>query len=103
MSTLKAFGFVFEDHRNNSIDLVRYEVRTSWFGLSRRTERNRYMRMPYPGDGAVVSKDLVREIRERCALNEKNGCDSISFYSERRAPDFFIAKYRKTLHRLARV
>ena len=100
---LRGNGFEFEDHRNNTIDLVRYEDKLTWLGLRRKRERIRVMRMPYPGDGIVVGRGLIRTVRERCELDEKHGVDSAAFYSAARPPDYFIAKYRKTLMRLSRV
>jgi death on curing protein len=100
---LESFGFYLEDHRNNMVDLVRYEQESSWFGLRKVEKKVRFMRMPYPEGGQIVGKGLIREIRERCALDVDHGCDSQTFYGRQRPPDYFIARYRKTLTRLARV
>jgi death-on-curing protein len=102
-SILESFQFEFEDPRNNTVDLVRYEKKSTWFGLRQTTKRVRILRMAYPAGGQVVGKGLLRQIRELCALDELHGCDSQMFYDQQRPPDYFIAKYRKTLARLARV
>jgi death on curing protein len=102
-SILTAHGFVFEDLRDNSCDLVRYEERRGWLGLSRKIERNRIMRMAYPGDGQVVGKALLKELRDRCELSERHGIDAHAFYAKSRPTDYFVSTYRGTLRRLARV
>lgn len=102
-SILESFEFEFEDPKNNAVDLVRYEKKSTWLGLRTMTKRVRILRMAYPGGGQVVGKALLRQIRELCALDEKHGCDSQMFYDQQRPPDYFIGKYRKTLARLARV
>ena len=102
-SILISHEFALEDLRNNSVDVVRYVEKKIWLGLGRRTDRVRIMRMAYPGDGESVGKNLIRDLRERCGLSEQDGVDSHLFYSKARAPDYFVANYRKTLRRLARV
>jgi death-on-curing protein len=100
---LTRFGYVLEDLRNNSVDLVRYRERSSWLGLKKHTERIRIMRMAYPGDGQVVGKGLLRDLRERCGLTEADGVDSHTFYAKERPADYFVQHYRGVLRRLARV
>jgi len=95
-------GFEFEDVRDNSMDLVRYSEESIWLGLGKRTHRTRIMRMAYPGDGQVVGRTLLKEIRERCGLSESQGFDSHAFYAKIRPADYFVQKYRGTLRRLAR-
>lgn len=101
-AVLSTHGFLFEDIRDNSMDLVRYSEESVWLGLGRRTHRNRIMRMPYPGDGQVVGRALLREIRDRCGLSDADGIDSRAFYAKLRPADYFVHKYRGTLRRLAR-
>jgi death on curing protein len=100
---LESHGYIMENFAGNFADLVRERERVSWFGLRRRTVRARIMSVPFPGGGQVVGKGLLKEIRLRCELDEACGVDSQAFYEQSRAPDFFIARYRKTLRRLARV
>lgn len=100
---LTSFGFVLEDLRNNSVDVVRYEERRTWLGLKKQTHRSRIMRMSYPSDGQVVGKGLLRDVRERCFLTETHGVDSHTFYAKSRATDYFVRNYRGLLRRLARV
>lgn len=102
-SILTNFGFALEDLRNNSVDLVRYRERRGWFGLPREPERLRIMRMGYPGDGQVVGKGRLKDIRERCELTADHGVDSRAFYAKERQPDYFVQHYRRLLRRLARV
>lgn len=100
---LRTYGFEFEDLRDNSYDLVRYEQQSVWLGLGKRTHRTRIMRMAYPSDGQVVGRALLRDVRERCSLTEQHGIDSHSFYAKSRPTDYFVSTYRGTLRRLARV
>jgi death-on-curing protein len=102
-SILSTYGFEFEDLKANSCDLVRYEEKSAWLGLKRKSHRTRIMRMAYPGDGQVVGRSLLREVRDRCGLAERDGVDSYSFYSKTRPADYFVATYRGTLRRLAKV
>lgn len=102
-SILGTHGFVLENFDNNTCDLVRYEESREFFGLRRRTTRNRVMRMGYPGDGVVVGRSLLRDVRSRCGLAETNGVDSHAFYRREKPTDYFVLTYRGTLRRLAQV
>lgn len=102
-SILKSHGFEIEDLRDNSCDLVQYEEKSVWLGFGRRTHRHRIMRMGYPGDGKVVGRNLLRDVRERCALTDRHGIDSHAFYAKARPTDYFVSTYRGTLRKLARV
>lgn len=103
MSILSAYDFEFEDFHDNTCDLVRYENTSVFLGLGRRTNRTRIMRMGFPGPGQVVSRALLKEVRERCELTDKHGIDSHAFYAKERPTDYFIMAYRGTLRRLSRV
>jgi prophage maintenance system killer protein len=60
--------------------------------------------MPYGGDGRQVSRNRIREMRQELQLSDEHGIDSASFYGADKQPvDAFIAQYRKTLRRLARL
>jgi death-on-curing protein len=97
-------GFDFEDLRDNSIELIRYEDEKTFFGFGKtKRVRKRIMRMSYPGDGAEVGRDMLRELRMRCGLTNEDGVDSAAFYTGMRDPDFFVSRYRGTLRRLAKV
>jgi hypothetical protein len=100
---LGGFGFEFENPDNNHIDVVRYRYEKSWFSLKSKRVRDRVMRIPYPKDGAVVGRSLLKELRERCSLTEEDGVDSVMFYSKTRPADYFVTRYRGTLRRLAKV
>jgi death-on-curing protein len=100
---LSTYGYELEDLRANSCDLVRYEEKKGWLNLGQKKQRIRIMRMGYPGDGLVVGKNLLRDVRERCQLADRNGIDSHAFYARARPTDYFVGKYRGTLRRLARV
>jgi death-on-curing protein len=96
-------GYVLEDPHDNSIDVVKYEESKSWLGLKTKTHRIRVMRMSWPGDGRVVGKGLLRDLRKRCGLTEEEGVDSRMFYAKTLPIDHFVSRYRGTLKRLAKV
>jgi death on curing protein len=100
---MQKYGYAYENQSANQVDIVRYTRRTLWLGIGPREKRERIMRIPYPRDGAVVGRETLRELRERCELTDKHGIDSKNFYTEHRTPDYFVARYRKTLKLLARV
>jgi death-on-curing protein len=100
---LESFGFAFDNLNDNKIDLFRVRDRSLWFGLRKEQRRERVLRMAFPGGGQVVGKGLLRDIREKCELDEKHGCDSKNFYGMQRPTDYFIARYRKTLGKLSKV
>lgn len=100
---LNSFGFELEDLRHNTVDVVRYEKKKTWLGLKTRTDRIRITRMGYPSDGQVVGKGQLREVRKLCRLTERDGVDSVTFYSKQRPTDYFVQNYRGLLRRLARV
>jgi death on curing protein len=100
---LEAFGFEFDNLHDNKIDLFRIRARSLWFGIKKERRRERVLRMAYPGGGQVVGKGLLRDIREKCELDEGHGCDSKTFYGTQRPTDYFISRYRKTLGKLSKV
>lgn len=101
-NVLQRHGFVLENLAANSIDVVKYVERSEWLGLRKTRERQRVMRMPWPKEGATVSKGVMRDVRRACNLAEDDGVDSAAFYSAKRQADYFVAKYKATLRRLAK-
>lgn len=100
---LRGYDIELESPKGNYIDVVKYEYRRrNIFSLKKERIGARVACIPYPGDGQVVGKKVLKTVREKCKLTEKNGCDSEIFYSGGRSADFFITRYRKTLHRLAK-
>lgn len=58
------------------------------------------------GDGIVIKKETIKELRKRFELDAKNGVDSKSFYEDYdqdAAVDFLLNEYRNTLNRLAKI
>jgi death-on-curing protein len=100
---LRGYGYELEDHEGNHVSIVRYREERRLFGLRPKRIRERIMRIPYARDGAPVGKSVLKELRERCSLTERDGVDSVMFYSNRRPTDYFVTRYRKTLSRLAKV
>lgn len=73
------------------------------FGPRSKKERRTYS-FPYGGDGRQVGRGHIKEMRRRLCLSEDDGIDSATFYgTDQRPVDAFIAEYRKTLRRLARM
>jgi death-on-curing protein len=101
---LRKYGYELENPKGNAIDIVRYEWRRTWplFGRKERI-RHRCAHISYPGDKKVVGKSVIKSLRRACHLTEDDGIDSEMFYSGEASVDHFIAKYKKTLKRLARV
>jgi death-on-curing family protein len=57
----------------------------------------------YGDDGRDVKVDAIKTLREELHLDDMHGVDSYNFYSNPTEPADFIAKYRKTLYRLAKL
>ena len=58
----------------------------------------------YAGDGREVEVDTIKKIRKDLRLDDTHGVDSYNFYDKKpMQASHFIAKYRKTLYRLARL
>lgn len=80
------------------------EVRVRGAFGSRMKKGRRSYSFPYGGDGRQVGRGHIKEMRRRLCLSEDDGIDSASFYgTDQRPVDAFIAEYRKTLRRLARM
>jgi death-on-curing protein len=99
---LERHGFEFDNHDSNHISIYRTRKGMSFFGLGGKPKRELVMRIPYPRHGAQVGKGLLRELRERCEMSLGHGIDAKAFYTNSRPPDYFIARYSKTLQRLAK-
>lgn len=75
----------------------------SLLGTRTRPDRRRY-HLPYGGEGRQVARSRIKELRRELHLSDEFGVDSATFYGSDKLPiDAFIAEYRKTLRRLARV
>lgn len=104
---LSALGCTLE-HRpgNGGRVVVRREVTVRARGiLGPRAKREiRQYVLPYGGDGRQVSRGRIKELRQQLHLDLESGYDSASFYRADPSPvDAFIAEYRSTLKRLARI
>jgi death-on-curing family protein len=67
-------------------------------------ERQASTQVSYTDDGREATVAAVKKIRKDLQLDEEHGIDSVAFYSRSGLfPGQFIAKYRKTLQRLARL
>ena len=57
----------------------------------------------YGGEGRDLQRNTIHKIRRDLWLDEEHGCDSSIFYGGRPGVPEFIARYRQTLNRLARL
>jgi death-on-curing protein len=101
---LGQFNIEVEVVGGNRAELVRYEERPAGI-LRRHTERVRVKiaGIGYRDEGTDIPKSEIKKIREVCALDEQQGVDSRAFYSTGVVVDAFVCRYRRVLHRLARV
>jgi len=73
-------------------------------GISRSGKKLLRFQMAYAGDGRDVAKSDMKELRRELWLDDEHGIDSAMFYGiDSTPPDQFIADYRKTLVRLAKL
>ncbi|MEI5996286.1 type II toxin-antitoxin system death-on-curing family toxin [Paraburkholderia bengalensis] len=101
---LQRYGFLLENLDGNKIDVIAVEQVTDgfWFFKTIKESKRRVIRIGWPRDGAVVARQLLKDIREACQLTEENGIDSRMFYASERPVDYFIHSYRGVLRRLAK-
>ena len=100
---LERHGYTLYEPQKNSIKVGKYV--TKRVGLFRKrevTELQSIWTIGYPGEGREVGMGVIRDVRRRCHLTTDDGVDSTSFYDEEAVVDAFIARYSKTLTRLAR-
>jgi len=101
---LGQFSITIEVTSGNQAELVRYEQRT--VGIFRKRQekiRVKFGNIGYRDEGTDIAKSEIKRIRELCGLTEGKGVDSRSFYSTGVVVDAFVCRYRRVLHRLARV
>lgn len=100
---LKRFGYFLTNPKNNSIDIVKYEIRTKGLIKKKKIEvTKRIGNVPYPGEHRSVSLKDIKSIRRICRLREEDGVDSDAFYDDTAVLHGFVNKYRKVLRYLAR-
>jgi death-on-curing family protein len=76
----------------------------NFLGVPRMIDKRLSIQVAYDGDGRDVSKSDIRSIRRDLHLDDEHGVDSAIFYgTDSTPPDLFIAEYRKTLVRLAKM
>jgi death-on-curing family protein len=86
----------------NRINISRRVERAGRFG--RKTVRTLQTQVFYAGEGREADVSTIKKIRENLELDDMHGIDSLDFYSrEPTSIGDFIARYRKTLRRLARL
>jgi len=102
-SVLGSYGCKFESPGGSKVKItrVREERRRSW--LRRASARELRTQVHYADEGEEVAVNAIKKIRKELHLDEHSGVDSRAFYNKEpmMATDF-IARYRKTLGRLAK-
>jgi death-on-curing family protein len=84
----------------NRIDITRHMQERKWF---KTRQRRLHVQVAYGGEGREVERETLRHIRRQLHLDEENGVDSKIFYAGEAQTADFIAKYQKTLKRLAKL
>jgi death-on-curing family protein len=105
---LAAFGVSIEATGSRGGRLNLYRVthvrQRGVFGRELTKTRTLSVQMVYAGDGRDVSKSDLKHLRRELHLDDDHGIDSAMFYGiDSTPPDQFIAEYRKTLVRLAKL
>lgn len=97
---LAEYACVLNSPSHGKIEITRERVSSGRFLKRRTTLRTQ---ASYGGEGRDVSKKVVKKIREELELDDLHGVDTRAFYSKGPIQTTeFIARYRKTLRRLAR-
>lgn len=101
---LRNHNILFDNHRNNYVDLVQYRTerrKTGWFTTKEVTVGTKIANIPF-WPGRTVGRNLIKSIRTQAGLTHKDGIDSALFYGSQATPDDFIQKYKRTLRLLAK-
>lgn len=98
---LREFDVFFENHKGNYIDVIKYTTKTKLITRQKYRVGEKVANIPY-FPGRIIGKNLIKSVREKAGLTYKDGVDSALFYGTQSPPDEFIAKYRKTLQKLAK-
>jgi len=97
---LTSYGCTFTVLSGNRILVTRpFDQRRARFWRSGRLRSH----IAYAGEGREVDRNTIHKIRRDLWLDEEHGCDSSIFYGQRPGVPDFIAWYRQTLNRLARL
>lgn len=100
---LSSFGFELDQESNagNSAGIYK-TIEVPRLLRKARIERKRIGAIGYHSEGAFVSITDIKRVRALCEIDEAHGVDDSSFYDQSAVVDAFIAKYQRTLRRLAR-
>lgn len=101
---LRQHDVYFENHKNNYVDVVRYEMvdkKKGWFRTEKVREGRKVANIPH-WPGRTVGKNLVNSVRKQAGLTHADGVDSALFYGDEVPPDDFIQKYKTVLRKLAK-
>ncbi|MEK8017110.1 MAG: Fic family protein [Candidatus Parabeggiatoa sp.] len=99
---LREHDIYLENPKGNFRDVIKYELKRKHIFAKKERIGRRLGHIPYPREGMVVGKKVLKSVREMCNLTEKDGYDSEMFYSAETNVCKFIFKYKKTLNRLAK-
>jgi len=96
---LASHGCEFQVLPGNRILISRHIPKPRWFRQATTLQSH----VAYGDEGRDTDPTTVRKIRKDLWLDEEHGFDSSIFYGSSPGVDEFIAMYRKTLKRLARL
>jgi death-on-curing family protein len=101
---LASYGCNVSPVTAGKVNITRGVVEQSSWGIFGPRKKRLQTQMPYSGDGREVPMSTIKKIRKDLYLDEHHAIDSHAFYSKEppiQLPEF-IARYRKTLDRLAK-
>ena len=102
---LGRYSYYLEAPKNNYIDIVKYETRTTkkFLGLFPKSEKMRIRvgQVGFPRWTSPVSKGSLKIVRETTGLTSKDGVDSGAFFAGLDPMQSLITSYHAPLMRLA--
>jgi len=100
---LRAHDIHLENPSKNYIDVIKYEMKRPGLFKPKQRVGQRVAHIPYPREGMVVGRKVLKTVRKSCRLSEEDGYDTEMFYGAEVQIDKFIVRYKKTLRRLAKI
>lgn len=97
---LAKHGFMLEGPDNNHVDIVKYEVKTSFLGLMHRKDRRLVAQVGCPRMTAEVNQKALKTVLRQTGLTPENGYDSQVVFKEADPLTALIEVYREPLRRL---
>jgi len=99
-SVLLKHGCDIDEPHHNSIGVFQKKETKSWFGLKKKTEQVKVGTIGFPSWTKQVSEKDIKHVRDVTGLTNKNGIDSVVFYSGGEPIYKLIEEFEKPLLRL---